>query len=96
MNNLTLALSFTVSLNLIILPILGDVDNTTIRAMFVCLFVFFAHSGYYGTIHHNAVQMGICGKKGTESERVQEWAALAVSSKEKPREASIHAEQSTG
>lgn len=63
--------------------------------MFVCLFVF-AHSGYYGTIHHNAVQMGICGENGTESERVHEWAALAVSSKEKPREASVYAEQGAG
>lgn len=63
--------------------------------MFGCFFVF-AHSGYYGTIHHDAVQMGICGEKGTESERVHKWAALAISSKGKPREASIHAEQHTG
>lgn len=63
--------------------------------MFVRLLVF-AHSGYYGTVHHNAVQMGICGEKGVESERVHEWAALAVSSKEKPRDVSAHAEQRTG
>lgn len=78
-------------LNVIILPTLGHWDSTAIQAMLECLFVF-AHSGYYGTIQHNIVQMGFCGVKGTESERVHDGEALAVSSKEKLREASVHAE----
>lgn len=52
---------------MIILPNLGDMDSTATWAMFVCLFVF-AHSGYYGNVHRDVVQMVICGEKGDESE----------------------------